>query len=186
MRVLGVDANSSKVAWAIVNDGELESYGEIFFREASFNGKLYAARRQLEDIVPLFGEIDYIGFEQAVRVNSVATMIMLAEMFGVIKSCLLSLKATLVEISAPSWGAAIGNPSISGIKRRELLALHPELKTKSQQSNFIRKYRKQLTLDYVERRTGVVMPNDDLGDATAIAYVIYDKTEELNEKAKAI
>ena len=182
MRVMGVDANTAKASWAIVNDGVLESYGEIYFRETSFNGKLKMARKQLEDILPLFGKLDYIGFEKAVRVNSVDTMIKLAEIFGVIKSVLLDANAILVEVTPQAWGSAIGNPAISGEKRRDLLAGHPELKTRSQQTSFVRKHRKEVTLKYVEKRSEVRMPNDDLGDATAIAFVVYDKVSGLNEK----
>lgn len=177
---MGIDANTNKMSWAIVTDGSLEAYGEVYFREVSFNGKLKMARKQLEDILPIFGTLDYIGFEKAVRVNSIDTMIKLAEMFGVVKSTLLDLDAKLVEITPVSWQTHIGNPLLRADAKRELVEKHPELKTKSQRDTFIRKYRKNKTLEYVEKKTGVKMPNDDLGDATGIAFTIYEKMRDLN------
>lgn len=178
MRVLGVDSNTNKIAWAIVKDGTLEAYGEIYFKETLFNNRLLVARRQLEDSVPLFGEVDYIGFEKAVRVNSVDTMIKLAEMFGVIKSVLMELKGTLVEVTPLAWQTWAGNPVIKDEKKRELVSKHPELKTRSQINNFVRAHRKQKTIDFVEKETGIKMQNDDLGDAAAISLFIYNKMKD--------
>lgn len=180
MRVLGIDASTKKLAWAIVEDGKLVEYGEVFFKEIHHNSKLHASRKQLEDFIPLLGHIDYIGFEQAIKVTSVSTMIQLAEMFGVAKSVLLGLGCKLVEFTPQAWGSAIGNPAIAGEKKRAILQAHPELKTRNQQSKFIREYRKNVTLDYVEKRTGIRMPNDDLGDATAISFVCYDKLSAMS------
>lgn len=181
MRSLGIDSNSKKIAWVIVEDGELHSYGEVFFKDAYFNKRLGSARKQLEDVAPvLFENIDYIGFERAVKVNSASTVIMLAEMFGVIKSVLADVDATLVEVTPIAWQAWCGNPNITGEKRRELIASHPELKTKTQISTFIRNYRKNVTLDFVEKKTGVRMPNDDLSDAAGIAFYIDNKMREMD------
>ena len=179
MRILGIDASSKKIAWSIINEGVLESYGEIFLSEVGGNHRLAATRRKLEDGLHIFGKIDYIAFEKAVRVRSAATVIVLAEMFGVVKSVLMDLGAPMVEMEPLVWQSAIGNPNITGVKKREWLAAHPQFKTKSQIQRGIREYRKQLTLDYVEKVTGVKMSNDDLGDATAIGLVGYQKMKEL-------
>lgn len=180
-RCLGVDASTKKFAWAIINDGELEQYGELFFRETVFHKRLAEARKQVEDLLPLLGEIDYIAFERAVMVRSTDTAIKMAEMFGVILSVLVDLKSKLVEVTPVAWQSWAGNPVISGKKKLELLDLHPELKSKSQIQQFIRSYRKQKTLDFVEKETGIKMANDDLGDATAIALFIQSKVESIAE-----
>lgn len=181
MRSLGIDSNSKKIAWVIVEDGVLHSYGEIFFKDTYFNKRLGSARKLLEDAVPLlFNDIDYIGFERAIKVNSASTVIMLAEMFGVIKSVLTDIEATLVEVTPIAWQTWCGNPNITGEKRRELISSHPELKTKTQVSAFIRNYRKNVTLDFIERKTGIRMPNDDLSDAAGIAFFIDNKMREVD------
>lgn len=182
-RFLGVDASTKKFAWAIVNDGELEEYGEIFFRETVFHKRLSEARKQVEDLLPLLGTVDYIAFERAVMVRSTDTAIKMAEMFGVILSVLVDLKSKLVETSPVAWQSWAGNPVISGKKKLELLDQHPELKSKSQQQTFIRQYRKQKTIDFVEKETGVKMVNDDLGDAACIALFIQSKVEDINAKS---
>ena len=50
------------------------------------------------------------------------------------------------------------------------------------QQAFVRNYRKQITINYVKNRSGVEMPNDDLGDSAGLAYFCYDKMRELNEE----
>lgn len=180
MRVLGIDASSKKLAWAIITDGKLEGYGEIYFSEVGFNQRLARARQKLEDSLHIFGKVDYIAFEKAVKVRSASTVIVLAEMFGVVKSVLMDLGAPLVEMTPLFWQSKIGNPNLIGEAKREWLRAHPELKTKSQIQAGIRKYRKQVTMDFIEGKTGIKMDNDDLSDATAIALVAYDKMKDFD------
>ena len=182
MRVLGLDCSSKSAAWAIINDGELEAYGEILFVEANFNKRLQNMRKKLEDSMHVFGEIDYIGFEKAVKVRSVTTVIVLAEAFGVIKSVLMELDAPLVEVTPLAWQSYIGNPNLAGEAKKEFLDSRPELKTTSQKQKAIREYRKNKTMDFVEDKTGVRMANDNLSDACSIGLYVYEKMKELNEE----
>jgi hypothetical protein len=182
MRVLGVDCSTRSLAFSIIKDGELEAYGEIYFRETTPNARLYAMRKQLEDLVTIFGEIDYVGFEQAVKVVSVTTMIALAESFGVAKSVLMELGAKLVEVTPLAWQSYIGNPNLSAAGREKFYEDHPEFKTKSQRSSAIRQYRKNKTIDFMEEKTGVRVISDNISDSYGIAFYVNDNLEKIQEK----
>lgn len=179
MRIISVDCSSKKLSFTILEDGQLESYGEIYFKDAAEHIRLMNTRKQLEDILPLLGRFDYCVFEAAVNVRSVKTMIVLAKAFGVAVSVLAEQADKLVEITPIAWQSAIGNPNVKPEERRELLAKHPELKSKSQQQNFLRNYRKNRTMDYVEKRFGIRMENNDLSDSAGIGAFWHDKIKAM-------
>lgn len=184
MRVLGVDGSSKKIAMVIINDGQVETYMEIFLTEVTPHKRLTQCRKLLEDCLPLLGNIDYIGFEKAVQVRSAKTSIVLASYFGVMVSVLSDLNAKLIELEPLVWQSYIGNKNLTAAERRELKSQHPELKNKTQEATFFRKYRKERTLGYSEKRYGFRFENDDLGDACGIASYVYDNVEAILNRDK--
>lgn len=179
MRVLGIDCSTKKLAYVIVKDGEIETFGEVYFTEESFHKRLGQAQKIIQDMIPMFGKIDIMAFEKAIKAKSVDTALKMSYMFGAVLSSLSDLDGALtVEVQPLVWQNWAGNKNILGNERRELLAKHPELKTKSQISTFIRKYRKQRTLNFVEKKTGIMMENDDLGDAACISLYAFETMKD--------
>lgn len=182
MRVMGVDCSTQKMSWAIVNEhGKIDDYGEIFFSGSNFIKRYQDIREKVMASLDDFGDLDYIAFEKAIMARNQDVALKLAGSFAVALSCLSEIDAQAVEVAPTTWQTAIGNPVIRAEGKRQLLAMHTELKTKSKQQAFVRNYRKQKTIDYVENRTGIKMPNDDLGDAAGIALFMLDKVEDLHK-----
>lgn len=182
-RVLGIDCSTKKMSWVIVHDDGIEKYDEIFFEGTNFIDRYKDVRlKVLAEIEKgTFDEVDYICFEKAVMVRSADVALKLAGVFAVALSCLADLPAKLIEVQPTVWQSAIGNPIIRGEAKQKLLRAHSELKTKSKQQAFVRNYRKQVTINYVKKRSGVEMSNDDLGDAAGLAYFCYDKMKQIYE-----
>lgn len=180
MRIMGVDCSTQKMSWVIVNDNsKIEDYGEIFFSGSNFIKRYQDIREKVMAELDTFGDLDYIAFEKAIMARNQDVALKLAGSFAVALSCLSEIDAQAVEVAPTTWQTAIGNPVIRAEGKKQLLAMHTELKTKAKQNAFIRNYRKQKTIDYVEGRTGIKMPNDDLGDAAGIALFMLDKVEYL-------
>jgi len=184
MRVLGIDCSTKKMSWTIVEDDEIVKYDELFFEGTNFIDRYKDVRHKVLNLIEdkTFEGVDYICFEKAVMVRSADVALKLAGVFAIALSCLGEVDAKMVEVQPIVWQSAIGNPIIRGEAKQKLLRAHSELKTKARQQSFVREYRKQITINYVKKRSGVEMPNDDLGDAAGIAYFIYDKMRELNEE----
>lgn len=182
MKVLGVDCSTKKMSWVVVTDGAIEKYDEVYFEGTNFIDRYKDVRYKVLDVLENFDDVDYICFEKAVMVRSQDVALKLAGVFSIALSCLAELPAKMVEVQPIVWQSAIGNPILRGEAKQQLLRQHKELKTKARQQAFVREYRKQITISYVKTRSGIEMPNDDLGDAAGIAYFFYDKMKELTDE----
>ncbi|QLF83341.1 RuvC-like resolvase [Rhodococcus phage NiceHouse] len=166
---MGIDCSTNSLAYGVVEDGKLITHGEIMFYGKDIHARLVDARKKTEANIALF-DVDFIVWEQAVMVRSIAVAIKMAEVFGAVKSVILEGSA-VHQFTPIQWQEAIGNPVIKGNARKLWAAKRPELKTKSQIDTAVRKYRKQITMDWVEKNYGLKAANDNISDAVAIAHV---------------
>lgn len=180
-KVLGIDCSTQKLSWVIVEGDSIIDYGELYFEGTNFIKRYQNVRETVMDNLHLFKDADYLCFEKAVMVRNADVALKLAGVFAVALSCLSTLDIQAVEVQPLVWQNAIGNPIIRGEDRNKLLKSHPEIKTKSGQQKFIREVRKQKTLKYVEKRSGKLFDNDDLGDAAGLAFFFHDKIDRLYE-----
>lgn len=180
VRVMGIDCSTNSLAYGIIEDGKLVEHDEIFFVGTDINKRLIDARHKIEDNLDLF-KVDFIVFEKAINVRNVDVAIKMAEFFGMVKSFIME-GSELWQMTPIAWQSHIGNPAIRGKDKIAWCAAHPEYKTKSQIDAGIRKYRKKITMDWVEKNYGVKVANDNLSDAIAIGCVGYEKLVE-NVKA---
>lgn len=179
---MGVDCSTQKMSWVIVDENaKVVDYGEIFFEGSNFIKRYQNIRTKVMAELDTFEGVEYIAFEKAIMARNQDVALKLAGSFAVALSCLAEVDAQAVEVAPTTWQTAIGNPVIRADSKKKLLAMHSELKTASKQNAFIRNYRKQKTIDYVEGRTGIKMPNDDLGDAAGLALFMLDKVEYIND-----
>lgn len=172
-KVMGIDCSTNSLAYGIVEKDKLIQYGEIMFIGQDINKRLVDARKKVEAQIALF-DVDFIVFEKAVMVRNIAVAIKMAEVFGAVKSVILE-NTYVHQVSPIDWQEAIGNPVIKGKARTAWATARPELKSKSQIDTAVRKYRKQVTMDWVEKTYGVKADNDNISDAIAIAHVGHDK-----------
>lgn len=174
-RVVGLDLNSSKMAFSIFDDGSLVEFGEVQFPGANVFERLISAN---EIVSALRGRVDAdkIVFEQAIYVNNQKTVVILAYMYGAIVSA-LAKRGNIVEAIGPTeWGKKIGNNGVSRADREKFKKNNPG-KSKSWYDTQFREMRKQITKDWVESALGVDTSNlnDDICDAIAIGFTASSK-----------
>lgn len=180
MRYAGIDTSTKSIAWGVIEDDNLLHYGELFFTKADFTERLCEARLMLEAFVnEWLYDVDYIGFEQPVSMNSRQVLIKLAKMAGVIESILIECPGRLVEVPPISWQSAIGNPLLSGKSRTEFLKLHPEFKTSSQIKTGIRQYRKNKTKEIIFDKFDVSIDSDNITDAIGVSLFCQQQLEKV-------
>lgn len=170
-RLIGLDINSNKMAFAIFDDKKLVKYGEVEFPGKTIFQRLNSANK----IVGLLRDeldADKVVFESAIYVNNRKTVITLAYMYGAVVSTLASHDVEISELSPTEWGKAIGN---SGMSRqdREIFKKDNPGKTKSWYDQQFRLKRKAITKDWVASSFGIDVTDlsDDVCDAIAIGAV---------------
>ncbi|AOZ63698.1 RuvC-like resolvase [Rhodococcus phage Weasels2] len=170
MRILSIDCSTNSFAYGVIVDDVVESYGEIYFVGSTLNHRLKDARQKMEAFLPDFQamDIDYIIFEEVVKVRSMKTYASMAKMFGVAISVLMEIGPQIILVEPLKWQEAIGVTSPRGRKRAEMVEGLPELKTKAQIDKYIREFRKQKIMDFVKETVGVETDSDNISDAIAI------------------
>ena len=166
--VMGIDASTNSLAYATVQGGKLIDHGEFFFEGKDINARLVDVNRKVTDNIKKF-DVDFIVIEKAVMVRNIQVLIKMSEFFGAVKSLILQ-NSDVYQIAPMDWQRAIDNPTITGKAKTEWCLKHPQYKTKSQIQQGIRKYRKQVTMDWVKKQFGIEVDNDNISDAIAIAW----------------
>ncbi len=169
MKYLGIDASTKSLAWGLIEDSELLAYGEIFFMGSTFELRLKEARTKTLAFMDIWDRADYIIFERAIIGPNREVALKLAQIFGVMKSCLADSSARLVEAPPMVWQEAIGNTVFRGRARTEFLKLHPEWKTKAKQSTGVREFRKNVTREIVIDCFGEDIESDNITDGIGLA-----------------
>lgn len=172
-RVLGVDGSSKALAFCLmVRDGEEwvpEQWGkmdivgnDVFERCGDVNSKLYGLMKLLDP--------DHVTVESVIYVNNRAVVIQLAKIVGAMLGVVVATGRSADEVPPVTWMNYIGNQTRDSAETKKALAKEFPKKTKSWYKNELRKRRKQRTLDWVENTYGIVVTDDDVGDAIGIAY----------------
>ena len=168
--ILGLDTSSRSVAWALIEDDKLINYGEFYLEGIHINDRLLDCRLKTQAMINEL-QADYVFIEEAVKVASYSTLIVMAKILGVIISVLKENNKNLFTVTPIAWQSWIKNPNLKTEEKKELLIKHPEIRTKSQQSKFMREYRKNRTKQWVKEKYVVVVDNDNISDAIAITEI---------------
>lgn len=169
-RIIGIDASTNSLAYAVIENGKPIECGEEFFKGANVFERLSHAKRITESLVSQgILKADYIAIEAAVRVNSPKVFSNLSYVYGAIIGELMVSNPEVHEIYPISWQTGIGNPNLKP-KEKEALKIASPGKSDSWYKNEGRKMRKQRTL-VIARDKGFLIPSnsDNIGDACGLA-----------------
>lgn len=168
-KVMGIDASTNSLAYSIYIDGELDSWGEIFFKGKTAFERLHNAQKMVSAMSDLFADVDLIVFESAVFVQNKKTVVTLAYAFGAIVSALMVSGADVQEIPPITWQYAIGNKPLNKDEKATIQKNNPG-KSSSWYSNAYREARKRRTIDWVAKTYGVVVESDNVADAIGVGH----------------
>lgn len=171
-RVMGIDASTNTIAYAIIDKGNLVQYGEIEFEGSDIYKRILDAKKKMRALKDRF-DVDYIALEAAVMVRSANTGLKMAYMFGSIMGELLENGADVIEVHPLKWQGFIGNPNLTN---GEKITIRKEFPAKS--DNWYRakgrEIRKERTILWVKKQFNVTIESDNVGDAIGIAWYAYE------------
>jgi Holliday junction resolvasome RuvABC endonuclease subunit len=168
-RVIGIDASTNSLAFAIFEGEKPISCGEVVFKGSTVFERLKDAKKKTRALVEAdILKADYVAIESAIMVRNVQTAIDLAYVYGAIIGELMALNPQVHKIAPISWQSGIGNPNLKPAEKAEIQNLFPG-KSKSWYQNKGRQIRKQRTLDIARDFFDIPTGSDNIGDAVGLA-----------------
>lgn len=170
--VMGIDASTDSIAFAIIKDGKPVKWGKLKLLGSDIYEKMGDANRKTYALSKII-DVDYVAVERAVFINSPAVAVKLANIFGSIIGVLVANNIKVVDFAPITWQNYIGNKAFSAAEKSALKISNPG-KSKSWYQAQTRKIRKQRTMDFFNKKFSIKIDDDDVGDAFGVAWMAYD------------
>jgi hypothetical protein len=167
-RVICIDNSTNSTAYVVFNGKKLETYGEISFPGKDTYERIVKMRQSLEPLKDLCKDISDLYIEQTTFVQSQKTVILLALAEGATIASISNPNMNIHRISPLVWQKYIGNPPLNALEKKQIKEQNLD-KTPSWLKNEYRRVRKQITVDYINKRFGIVEPSDNICDAFGLA-----------------
>lgn len=171
-RVIGIDASTNSLAFAIFDGETPVQCGEVHFKGSTVFERLKDAKQKTRALVEsgvLQG--DYVAIESAVMVRNVQVAIDLAYVYGAILGELMASNPEVHKVAPISWQSGIGNPNLKKAEKEQIKIDFPD-KSKTWYSNKGREIRKKRTLDIARNYFAIDSGSDNVGDAVGLALFV--------------
>lgn len=168
--VLGIDASTKTIAYAVVKEGELVSYGETNLGAGDMYSRLGNAKDLMDGLVDIVAkDVGRCFIESAVRVNNIKTTVNLAYMYGIIMGTVVSHGIVLQEVSPLVWQKYIGNNPYTKAEKTAFSLQYPE-RSSTWITNQIRLRRKEKTMHWANNKFGITVESDNIADAIGVGW----------------
>jgi Holliday junction resolvasome RuvABC endonuclease subunit len=176
---ISIDSSTQSLAFAIWTT-ELEAYGKVVFEHTSKNiydkagviGKRSGA--SLSKLIEVY-KIKNMVIEKPIFANSPQTASNLALAQGaLVGASIFAGIEDVVGVEPITWSAHIGNANLTK-KEKEKIKLDNPGQTLNWYKTKQRDFRKQRTMDYVNKRFDLNILDNDIGDAIGIGCYAIDK-----------
>lgn len=168
-RVIGIDASTNSLAFAIFEGESPVLCGEVKFEGSTVFERLGDAKKKTRALVESgILRADYIAIESAIMVRNIQTAIDLAYVYGAIIGELMAFNPQVHKVAPISWQSGIGNPNLKKAEKEQMQKDFPG-KSKTWYSTKGRAMRKQRTLDIAQKFFKIPDNSDNVGDAVGLA-----------------
>lgn len=168
--IMGIDASTHSLAFAIYHDQKLKRYGKIVFSGKSVYDRLTDAQDKIIALRDEFN-VEYIAIEKPVRVNSAGVAIKLAMFVGVIIASVNKGGTEVVEVYPVSWQSYIGNRNYTRADKAKIKRRRGNSKKPASAINtIVREERKQFTIKYFNKKFKIGVTDDDVADAIGVGW----------------
>ena len=175
-RVLGIDASTASVAFCLFENGVPTKMGKLPIVGTDIYDKIKDANNKAKAIHKLC-DPEYVAVESAIMVRSADAGLKIAMIVGAILSVILKPQTKVVTVAPISWQSHIGNKNFTNAEKMQVQKDFPG-KSASWYKNKIREIRKQRTMDFFNDKFNTSISDNDVGDATGIAYYAYKTLTE--------
>lgn len=183
-RVIGIDASTNSLAFAIFEGGRPVQCGEVMFTGSTVIERLKDAKHKTKALVEagvLIG--DNIAIESAIMVRNVQTAIDLAYVYGAILGEIGEKTHAIQKVAPISWQSGIGNPNLKKHEKEQIQKDFPS-KSKSWYQNKGRSIRKARTLAIARKHFDIPSNSDNIGDAVGLALFVSGQLQDIDSRNK--
>lgn len=175
---MSIDANSTSIAFAIWENDSLVKHGKLFWEGKTTYEKLLNASRQL---VAYFSHypVETVVIEHAVFMNSPKTVADLSLIQGAILGAMaITGVQEIKSINPIAWQTFIKNGRLTTPEKQLIRNEYPG-RSDAWYKNREREFRKQRTIDFVNKRYGKSISDNDVADAIGIGHYSIFNWEKL-------
>lgn len=168
-RIIGIDASTNSLAFAIFENKKPIQCGEIQFNGSTLYERLYDAKKKVEAMVAAGVLVaDLVAIEAAWTGNNPRTGLDLSLVYGAIIGELMVCSPDIHRVAPITWQSYIGNPNLKKHEKEALEKANPGI-SKSALQAMGREIRKQRTLDFSRQYFTIPGGSDNIGDAVGVA-----------------
>jgi Holliday junction resolvasome RuvABC endonuclease subunit len=175
---MSIDANSTSIAFAIWENDSLVKHGKLFWEGKTTYQKLLNASRQLVAYFKAY-PVDTVVIEHAVFMNSPKTVADLSLIQGAVLGAMAITGVTEIKSINPiAWQTFIKNGRLTTPEKQVIRNANPG-KSDAWYKNKEREFRKQRTIDFVNKRYNKSITDNDIADAIGIGHYSIFNWEKL-------
>lgn len=170
--LITIDSSTNSIAFAHFIDGTLEKYGKIIFNGKDIYEKINDSSKKINAYAKLIN-IDCLVIESSIFANSQKTAIQLSLIQGSIIGAFGINGATrVIGVTPMQWQNWIGNKRLTE-HEKQLLINNNLGKSASWYKSQERVFRKQRTINLVNKNFNLNVNDNDIADAIAIGWFSY-------------
>ena len=176
-RFVSLDTSTRAVGFASWDSGHLVDYGVVKFKKNTTYRRLIVIAEEMEELFNLL-DVDSLVIETAYFGMNPSTTTSLALVQGVVIGA-GALNGIEEGFGIPPrvWQSGIGNDPLTLEEKIEIQEANPE-RTPSWYAQYYRKFRKQRTIDIINKEYELEITNDDIADAIGIGMHIIKSQEK--------
>lgn len=169
-RLCSIDASTNSIAFAIFDNGNLESVGKINFSGANVYKKIHDASVKTKAFFSVYGVPEAVVIEHTIFMNSPKTVSDLALVQGAFLGAVsLCGVETIKSINPIAWQIFLGNPRLTNAEKSNLRVSSPE-RSDSWYKNNEREFRKKRTINIINKTYGKKISDNDVADAVGVGH----------------
>jgi hypothetical protein len=170
-KVMGIDASTKAIAYSIFQNRRPTVYELVPIVGGNIWEKCGDANKKMQALVKKH-KPDYVLIERAIYVNNVEVMKLLAYVYGSVLAVPASQGIPTTDVSPTTWMNWIGNVPLTKVEKAAFAKKHKG-RPKTWRDQRLRVERKQRTIDYVNKKWGLAVTDDNIADSLAIGEFAY-------------
>jgi Holliday junction resolvasome RuvABC endonuclease subunit len=172
---VSIDANTTSIAFAVWENEELQHVGKIVWQGKTNYEKVADAAVKLASAYPVIANSETVVIEHTVFMNSPKTAADLALVQGAILAALSTAGVKEIKSINPiAWQTFIKNGRLTTPEKQVIRNEFPG-KSDAWYKNKEREFRKQRTIDFVNKKYNRLVTDNDIADAIGIGhYAIFN------------
>jgi hypothetical protein len=168
--ICSIDASTNNMAFAIFENSLLKSFGKISFTGKTTYEKVSDAVKKTRGLFDAYEKIDAVVIEHTIYLNSAKTAADLALVQGAMLGGIsLANNASIKSINPIAWQTYLGNQRLT-VEEKDLIRLSNPAKSDAWYKNKDRQFRKQRTIDLINKKYEISVDDNDIADAIGVGH----------------